>query len=470
MQKLSHTKIIATIGPSTWDDNVLLEMIENGLQMARINASFADFKELERVSEQFRRLSPKVAIMLDTMGHKIRVTGFEQERTLQEGDKVILIPETNAPSPDGTIQITYPNLHKFVSPNNKILFDDGNIVLTVVGIKAMEVHCKVTVGGILKKRKTVNVPNVHLDFPHLSEKDIHDIHYAVEHNFDYISASFIRNKEDVMAVRKEMGMTDTKLIAKIEDTEGVEKFDEILPLVDGIMIARGDMGVELPLEVVPIKQKQFIQKCRMAGKLVIVATQMLETMKDNPRPTRAEVSDVANAVMDGTDAMMLSAETSTGKYPVEAVKVMTKVARESERVLKSQPVWGRTDASEETDVLCKALVNLVDELNLKGVIVISQTGKTVRSLARHRIKVPIWNISNNPKLIRQTNLFRGVEGIYMKQMNSDRDTLVSKVAEIVYSQGLLDIKDKIAIISGSSIKKKKLNSILEISQVKDLLD
>lgn len=470
MQKLARTKIIATIGPSTWSDEVLLEMIENGLQMARINASFADFAELERVSTQLRRLSPKVAVMLDTMGHKIRVTGFEADRKLNEGDKIILIPETQTESPEGTIQITYPNLHKFVNKNNKILIDDGNLVLIVKDVKAKEVHCEVKVGGTLKKRKTVNVPNVHLDFPTLPEKDKQDIRYAVDHNFDYISASFIRNVEDVMAVREEMGETDTKLIAKIEDTEGVDQFDEILKVVDGIMVARGDMGVELPLEEVPIKQKQFIQKCRMAGKLVIVATQMLESMRENPRPTRAEASDVANAVMDGTDAMMLSAETSMGKYPVESVITMNTIAKRAEQVLRPQPVWGRTDASEETDVLCKSLVSMVDELDLKGVIVISQTGKTVRSLARHRLKVPIWNISNNPKLIRQTNLFRGVDGIYVKQLNQDRDSLVAKAAEIVYTQGLLDINDKIAIISGSSIKKKSLNSILEIAQVKDLLD
>lgn len=470
MQKLARTKIVATIGPATWSDEVLLEMIENGLQMARINASFADFAELERVSTQLRRLSPKVAVMLDTMGHKIRVTGFEADRKLNEGDKIILIPETQTESPEGTIQITYPNLHKFVNKNNKILIDDGNLVLIVKDVKAKEVHCEVKVGGTLKKRKTVNVPNVHLDFPTLPEKDKQDIRYAVDHNFDYISASFIRNVEDVMAVREEMGETDTKLIAKIEDAEGVEEFDEILKVVDGIMVARGDMGVELPLEEVPIKQKQFIQKCRMAGKLVIVATQMLESMRENPRPTRAEASDVANAVMDGTDAMMLSAETSSGKYPIESVITMNTIAKRAEQVLRPQPVWGRTDASEETDVLCKSLVSMVDELDLKGVIVISQTGKTVRSLARHRLKVPIWNISNNPKLIRQTNLFRGVEGIYVKQLNQDRDSLVAKAAEIVYTQGLLDINDKIAIISGSSIKKKSLNSILEIAQVKDLLD
>ncbi|MBI2356446.1 pyruvate kinase [Candidatus Dojkabacteria bacterium] len=470
MQKLAHTKIIATIGPSTWDDGVLLEMIDNGLQMARINASFADFNELERVSEQFRRIAPKVAIMLDTMGHKIRVTGFEEERVLKEEDKIVLIPETKTESPAGTIQITYPDLHKYVNKNNKILIDDGNIVLVVEGIKAKEVHCKVKIGGVLKKRKTVNVPNVHLDFPTLPEKDVHDIRYAVEHNFDYIAASFIRNVEDVEAVRKEMGETDTKLIAKIEDTEGVEKFDEILEVVDGIMVARGDMGVELPLEVVPIKQKQFIQKCRMAGKLVIVATQMLESMRENHRPTRAEVSDVANAVMDGTDAMMLSAESSTGKYPLEAVTVMNTIAKEAEKALKPQAVTGRTDASEETDAMCSTLVHLVETLGLKGIVVISQTGKTVRSISRHRLKVPIWNVSNNVKLIRQTSLFRGVVGIYVKQIETDRDKLTAKVAEIVYSQGLLDINDKIAIISGSSIKKKKLNSILEIAQVKDLLD
>ncbi len=470
MTKHSLTKIVCTIGPATWDEKVLEKLIINGMNLARINASFADAEELGYVADRIRKLSSETAILLDLMGHKIRVTGFEDERLLKKGEELILIPESkDTKAMANTIQTTYPNLAKYVRPKNKILIDDGNIVLVVKHVKALEVHCIVEEGNILKKRKTVNVPNVHLDFPELTEKDRKDIKYGIESNVDYIAGSFIRNKEDVLAIKKVMGNSDTKLIAKIEDWEGVEKFDEILELVDGIMIARGDMGVELPLEKVPLIQKTMIQKCRNAGKLSIVATQMLESMRDNHRPTRAEVSDVANAVIDGTDSVMLSAETSTGKFPVQSVQTMITIANEVEPVVKCSPVIGRTRASEETDVLCQTVNQYVDILKLKGVIVISRSGKTIESLSRHRLRVPIWNITTDMKKLRQYNVFRGVRGIKIEQFDGDRDTQISNCIERVYEEGLLKLNDRVAIISGSSIRNKGTNSILEITTIKNVL-
>jgi pyruvate kinase len=470
MQNLSHTKIVATIGPSTWDEKVLHEMISSGLSMARINASFADFKELQEVSTKIRKLSARVALMLDTMGHKIRATGFEEQMKLVKGREVVIIPDSGTKTASDTFAVTYPNLHKLLQGGEKILIDDGSIELQVKEIFNKEIVCTVITGGVVKKMKTVNIPGIHLEFPALSEKDKEDIKFAVENNFDYISASFIRNINDVVAVREVMGKTDTKLIAKIENAEGVENFDNILGLVDGIMIARGDLGVETSLEKVPVLQKQFILKCRQAGKLSIVATQMLDSMRESPRPTRAEVSDIANAVMDGADALMLSAETSVGKYPVECVKQMNIIACEAERVLKPQPVIGDTRASEDTDILCRHVFNLVNDLHLKGVIVLSKTGKTVESLARHRMNVPIWNVSPNPQLIRQYGVFRGVHGIYIRDFKSDRDETTMAAVEVVYAQGNLELHDKIAIISGSSITNKDTNSIVEISTVKDILN
>ena len=470
MTKHSLTKIVCTIGPASWDEKVLEKLIANGMNLARINASFADAEELGYVADRIRNISNETAILLDLMGHKIRVTGFEDERMLKKGEELILIPESkdivNMPN---TIQTTYPNLYKYVRPKNRILIDDGNIILVVKQIKAKEVHCVVEEGNVLKKRKTVNVPNVHLDFPELTEKDRKDIKYGVSTNVDYIAGSFIRNKEDALAIKREMGNSDTKLIAKIEDWEGVEKFDEILEVVDGIMIARGDMGVELPLEKVPLIQKMMIQKCRNAGKLAIVATQMLESMRDNHRPTRAEVSDVANAVIDGTDAVMLSAETSTGRFPIQAVQTMNTIANEIEPAVKCTNAVGRTRASEETDTLCQTVNQYVDSLKLKGVIVISRTGKTIESISRHRLRVPIWNITTDMKQLRQYNVFRGVFGIKIDNLDQDRDTLISHVAEKVYEEGYLKLNDRVAIISGSCIRNKKTNSILEITTIKDVL-
>ncbi len=465
----AKTKIVCTIGPASWEEDVLKALIDQGMNVARINASFADAKELGFVADRVRAISNTTAIALDLMGHKIRVTGFDTDKAIEEGQQITLIPQTTVAMPDHVIQTTYPNLAKFVHAGVQILIDDGNLVLEVKHVKGKEVVCKVKIGGILKKRKTVNVPNVHLEFPALTEKDANDIKFGIDSNVDYIFGSFIRNKQDVMMIREAMGKSDTKFIAKIEDWEGVEKFDEILEVVDGVMVARGDMGVELPLEDVPIIQKMMIQKCRNAGKLVIVATQMLESMKENPRPTRAETNDVANSVMDGTDAVMLSAESSVGKYPVLTVETMNRIALAAEAAVRPSPVNGRTRASHETDILCASISQYVDALDLKAVIVLSKTGKTIESLSRHRIKVPIYNISSNPKLIRQYNAFRGVEGIYLDKVADDRDKITSQAMEKVYSLGLLNLKDKVAIISGSSIKNKSLNSILEIAQVKDIL-
>jgi len=285
MKNYSKTKIIATIGPSSWDAPVLKEMYSAGMDIARINASFADFAELERVSNTLRTTSPRIGIMLDTQGHKIRVTGLEHEIQI-EGE--ISIPNT--------FDITYPDLYKDVSVGTRILLDDGNIQLVVKAIQDIEVICTVIQPGILKPNKTVNIPDVNLNFPAITEKDKADILFAVEHRFDFLSLSFVRNREDILTVRELIGDSNIKLIAKIENVQGVENFDEILAATDAIMIARGDLGIEIPFEKVPILQKQFIYKCRQAGKPVIVATQMLESMKESIQPTRAEISDVANAV------------------------------------------------------------------------------------------------------------------------------------------------------------------------------
>jgi pyruvate kinase len=474
MKKYANTKIVATIGPASWDESVIKEMLQEGLDVARINASFADFKELDRVSSLLRNLSPNLALMLDTKGHKIRVTGFTQPKTLEKSSKVIIVPEQyikedNQQLPDTYLAITYPTLHNDISRNSILLLDDGNITLKVIDINDEEVHCEVISPGILNPKKTVNIPSTHLNFPTLSDKDSEDIKYAVRNDFEYISASFVRNVEDVKLIKEAMGDTDTKLIAKIEDFEGVKNFNAILNLVDGIMVARGDLGVELPLEDVPILQKQFIYKCREAGKIVIVATQMLESMKENSRPTRAEVSDVANAIMDGTDAVMLSVETSMGKYPSKSVQMMNKIALRVEDVLRPQKIEGKTEATKETDELCKNIFNMVESLSLKGVIVISKTGKTIRSLSRHRLTVPIWDISSSLKRVRQDNLIRGVQGLHIEQIPSDRDELVEKSVEMVFALGQLDLTDKIAIISGSSVNSKLTNTIAEIVTIKDVL-
>jgi len=466
MRQIAKTKIIATIGPASWDRKILEEMINQGMDIARINASFADHNELLKVSQLIRDISPRVAIMIDTEGHKIRVSGFNEDIRLEENQ---LLPISGDRSIPNCLHVNYPSLHEDVIRGTEILIDDGNLKVVVQDIQKNVLITKVVQGGILKKQKTVNIPNAHLKFPVMSEKDKTDITFAVKNNFDFISASFIRNKEDLLEIRKLMVDSKTKLIAKIENGEGVKNMDEIINEADGIMIARGDLGVELPMERVPIIQKKIIYKCRLKGKPVIVATQMLESMKESITPTRAEVSDIANAVMDGTDVVMLSAETSVGKHPIESVETMNRIAIEAESVLKPQEVFGHTDASDETDEACRNVLQLTERLKLKGIIVLSKTGKTVASLSRHRLKVPIWTITSDPTLIRQMNIFRSVKSFYSKTFPKDRDECTERAVSTVYSYGELEINDKVAIISGSSLRYESPNTTLEIVTVKDVL-
>lgn len=465
MNNVARTKIIATIGPSTWDDKTLEKMYENGMRLARINASFADEAELERVSKQLRKISPRIGIILDTQGTKIRVRGLTKEMEVKE---TLILTSVDNPNPN-IVKVTYPTLDEDVVIGTKILLDDGNIQLVVKQIKGKDVICDVTQGGILKPNKTVNIPSVNLRFPTLTEKDEKDIVYAANNGFDFISASFVRSKEDLLTVRKLIGDNNTKVIAKIENGQGVNNFNEILKEADAIMIARGDMGVEMDLEDVPILQKQLIFRCREAGKPVIVATQMLESMRENRRPTRAEVSDVANAVMDGTDCLMLSAETSTGKYPVETVETMNKIAMTAEGIMKLSPVNSKTSAGDQEDRIAMTVCQLTEEMGIKGIVIISNKQGVIGSVSRHRPNVPIYVVNSSIDTIRSNVIYRGVKTFYLKELSEDRDTNVNLAVEKVYGNGELELLDKIAIISGSSIKNKDSDSILEILTVKDIL-
>jgi len=313
------------------------------------------------------------------------------------------------------------------------------------------------------------LPSVRLDLPIISERDKNSISSALNNDYDFLSVSFVRTKGDIEEIKQIVGQSDIKIIAKIENQEGLDNFDEILSVADGIMIARGDLGVEIPYEKLPVLQKQLIYRCRAVGKPVIVATQMLESMRENIRPTRAEVSDVANAVMDGTDAVMLSAETSTGKYPVEAIKALQRISKEAEAVMQTSKVYGATQASREVDELCRNACDIVENTNIKGIVVLSNMGKTLPSLCRHRPNIHIWSISNKIKRIRQERIFFGVTSYYIREFPTDRDETIERAVDIVFSHGELDLNDKIAIISGSSIRHNSEDATLEIVTVKDVL-
>lgn len=463
MNKLAKTKIVATIGPSSWSDEILTKMHNSGMSFARINASFAKYDELKRVADQIRNISPRISLVLDTQGTKIRVKGLEREIEVKDTFTISSIPGHG-------VDVTYPNLHENVVVNSKILLDDGNIEVVVKKIENQDIICDVIQGGILKPGKTVNIPALNLKFPTLTEKDREDILNAKKIGYDYVCLSFARNKNDVLAVKEILGDAKVKIISKIENQEGLDNFDDILSESDAIMIARGDLGVETPLEQVPIMQKRMIYKCRSVGKPVIVATQMLESMRENIRPTRAEVSDVANAVMDGADAVMLSAETSTGKHPVEAIQYMNKIALSAEEVMQSSPIYGNTGAGEYIDAIAKNVCYLSENTDIKSITVLSDSPRTVGSITRHRPNVPVYVVSSSIEDIRQNNLFRGVKTFYLQDLPDDRDEAISKAIECIYTYGELDLSDKTAIITGSSIKNNNMDTILEVLSIKKILD
>ena len=468
-QKFCKTKIVATIGPSSWDKDILNSMISAGMDLARVNTSFADHEELKEVKETIRSISPRVSLILDTMGNKIRAAGFTNPIVVKKDDTLVLIPPDKEISQENEIQITYDTLYKDISRGASILIDDGGLQLTVTDINEDKIICTVINDFTINPQKTVNIPNQELSFPDLTDKDIEDIKSAVDLEYDFIALSFVQNKSVVEKAKEIIGDSEINIISKIENQTGLDNFDEILETSDAIMIARGDLGVEVPFEKIPIIQKQLVYRCRSVGKPCIIATQMLDSMKNNPNPTRAEVSDVANSIIDGTDAVMLSAETSIGKYPIDSIRVMNDIALSTEDTLIPQMVYGNTDATRDTDELCKSLSNLTNSIDIKAVLVLSETGKTVRSLSRHRLIIPIFEVTNSIKRIRIDNLLRGVKTYYTQKLPEDRDESIQRAVEIIFSYGELDFNDKIAIISGSSIKNKENNSILEITTVKDLI-
>jgi pyruvate kinase len=465
---IKKTKIIATIGPASWDDKILKKMIENGLNVARINASFADHAELERVSKQIRGHSDSIAIMVDTKGHKIRLSEFDKEVKIKTGDEFTLLTKKVEKC---VYLVTEADIHleKQIPVGATILIDDGLIKLEVKEIRGMELICEVLQGGILKKSKTVNIPGVSIEFPELSKKDYDDILAAKKLGFDFVAASFIRNVRDVQAVKKLTEGSNLKIIAKIEDMEGVTNFDNILAEVEGIMIARGDLGVEIPAEKVPTLQKDFIKKCNALGKPVIVATQMLQSMTENITPTRAEVNDVANAIYDGTDAVMLSAESSTGKHPAEAVAVMSRVAMEVEKYI--DPVHREPSplAKPTTNAIAEAVIDSCKTLPVDKILVATASGTTAKTISRFRPKQPIFAFTGDESSKRKLAMSRGITADILEESSSTRDTGVQAVVRTAKNRGFVADSDLVVVVAGANIMGQGETNMVEINRVEQII-
>ncbi|MGB4658330.1 MAG: pyruvate kinase [Mobilitalea sp.] len=454
---MRKTKIICTLGPSTDKDDVLRELIQNGMDVARFNFSHGDHEEhlgrllnLEKLREE---LAVPVAALLDTKGPEIRIGTFKDNKkiNLEEG-QLFTLTTKDIEGDETQVSITYPNLIYDIEIGATILIDDGLIEMTVISMNESDMICQVKNNGTISNNKGVNVPGVHLSMPYMSDKDRSDILFGIEHKYDFIAASFVRTAEDIHEIRKMLNKhnSQAKIIAKIENFQGVENIDEIIEASDGIMIARGDMGVEIPYEEVPVLQKLIIKKVYNSAKQVITATQMLDSMIKNPRPTRAEATDVANAVYDGTSAIMLSGETAAGKYPVEALKTMVKIAVRTEADIDYVKRFRMNDIQlcpDITDAISRATVTTAHDLNARMIITVTTSGKTARIISRYRPACQILGCTTDPVVYRQLSMAWGVTPLLIK-LEYDTFELFSHAIKAVEDAGYLEDGDLTVLTAG----------------------
>ena len=454
---MRRTKIVCTMGPNENDYELLLKLAKT-MDVARFNFSHGNHEEhlsrLEMLRKARKEVGRPIAALLDTKGPEIRTGVLEggNKITLQEGDEITLTTEEVVGTKQ-KIYINYEHLHEDVKPGNVILIDDGLIGLEVLSINGQEIHCKVTNGGELGERKGVNVPNVPIQLPSITEKDIEDIRFGISEEFDFIAASFVRSADAIRQIRAlldEAG-SQMKIIAKIESQEGLDNLDSIIDEADGIMVARGDLGVEVEARRLPHLQKEIIEKCNFHGKLVITATQMLDSMIRNPRPTRAEVTDVANAVENGTDAVMLSGETANGKYPVEAAETMASIVEYSEQFLDYKQfktrLVERTVYESIGNAVCAASVTTAHELHAKAIVAPTLTGITASMIAKYRPRTNIFALSPSQVTTRQMMLYWGVTPVWARRAETTDELFESSLEELK-SMGYVDSGDLCIITAG----------------------
>ncbi|MBQ8202334.1 MAG: pyruvate kinase [Clostridia bacterium] len=474
---IRKTKIVCTMGPNLFEKGLIAPLMQAGMNVARFNFSHGThesheyyFNEVCRIRDE---LGLPVATLLDTKGPEVRVKTFRDGRvTLTAGQTFILTAE-DVEGDEQRVSITYKGLPQDVKPGNSILIDDGLIGMTVEEVTGQDIICRVLNGGVVSNNKGVNIPNVHLTMPFISEKDRGDILFAIDHGYDYIAASFTRSADDIMQIRhilQEQGCTSINIIAKIENMEGVENIDEILRVVDGVMVARGDLGVEVPLEDVPALQKELIQRGIAAGKPVITATQMLESMIKNPRPTRAEATDVANAIYDGTSAIMLSGETAVGAYPVEAVQTMVRIALRAEADIGNIRGFTRANptSTDVTNAISHATVTSAHDLNASAIITVSKSGSTARILSRYRPGCIIVGCTPNRTVWRQLALSWGVVPLMIGE-ESNTDDLFEHAVDAAVQAGLVRDGELVVLTAGVPLGISGTTNLMKVHVVGHLL-
>ncbi len=449
------TKIVATIGPATESEAVLTKLFQAGVNVTRLNFSHGDFAEHQARVDRTRKISKKlkvpVAILQDLSGPKIRIGEFYQERvTLKVGEKFVLTTD-KVVGDEHKAYVNYEKLPQEVKPGGIIFLDDGKKKLVVKSIKGNDINCEILVGGETKGRRGVNVPGAYLSISSLTDKDKSDILFGVKNNVDFMAISFVRRASDILDLRKILDKHKSKIsiIAKIETEEALENLDEIISAADGVMVARGDLAIEVPAEEVPVAQKRIIEKCNKLGKPVITATQMLESMINSPVPTRAEVNDVANAIYDGTDAVMLSEETTLGKFPIEAIEVMARVAVRVERELNHRAVLQNSYLTPKTitDSFSSAAVARSHEIGASAIVALSKSGFTARMVSRYRPHKPVVVLTPEEKTYNQLALSYGCYPILCSEFTSLSRVAV-KAKDIMLNHGLAKKGDLVVIIAG----------------------
>jgi pyruvate kinase len=468
MQKL--TKIVATISDRKCDVEFLEKLFHEGMNVVRLNTAHQSHEDTLRVIQNVRKVSDKIALLLDTKGPEIRTTSVKNAIPVDEGDIIKLKGAPELESTREMVCVNYANIVADVPVGSFILIDDGELEMEVVDKNLEFLICKIKNTGIIDGKKSVNIPSVSIKLPSLSEKDREYVLFAIENNLDFIAHSFVRNKEDVLAIQEilDQHQSEIKIIAKIENQDGIDNIDEILDYAYGIMIARGDLAIEIPREKIPFVQKQIIKKCARRRKPVIVATQMLHSMIKNPRPTRAEVTDIATAIFDGTDAIMLSGETAYGNYPVEAVQTMTRIALQVEKDKEPFVDWGYEVLTDEVSAyLSKAAVKSAVRMNAKAIIADTTSGRTVRNVTGFRGKVAIFAMVYQERTMRELSLSYGVYANHLKPFNTT-DEFLSYSSNMLIKHKDLDANDIVVVLAGSFGKKKGANFI-QILPLHDLL-
>jgi len=471
-----NTKMVCTIGPKSESKEMMGKLVDAGMNVVRCNFSHGDHAEQGARFNTIREINAEkgthVAILLDTRGPEIRTHLFENGAVELKAGQTVAVAMTEVLGTTERFSVNYAGLINDIEVGGTILVDDGNVELTVTAIdKAVgDIICTVKNDARIKDRRGINVPNVNLNMEFLDEKDRSDIVFGCKEQVDFLAASFVRRAKDVEAIRAifaEQGNTHTKIIAKIENQEGVDNLDEIIAAADGVMVARGDLGVEVPAEELPMIQKEMIAKSNAAGKIVITATQMLESMQENPRPTRAEVSDVANAVLDGTDAVMLSGESAAGKYPVEAVETMARIARRAEVEIDFDEMTARALSGSERDISSAVALSVADsvaDLGASVVVAATRSGSTARTISKHRPSAPIIAATTCEKAARLLALNWGVHPVIVDDV-ADGDAVIAQAEKVAIETAGLEVGDVAVITAGLPIGEGNTN-VMKIVEVK----